>query len=75
MAQALERKFFQFLEKELMLSHEAISLALQHHPADIRLLPITLWKYELVNIDKVSAMFDCLADLTAPPPIDSFASL
>ncbi|NJM98972.1 MAG: DUF2949 domain-containing protein [Phormidesmis sp. RL_2_1] len=59
---AREFQFFQFLENELLLSHDAILLALKNHHEDISLLPITLWKYELVTIDNVSAMFDWLAN-------------
>ncbi|EDX86662.1 hypothetical protein S7335_4367 [Synechococcus sp. PCC 7335] len=70
MTERLEHKFFLFLEKELMLSREAVLVALQHHHADIRLLPITLWKHELVTIDKVSAMFDWLADVATEPATD-----
>lgn len=60
MTHTLESQFLQFLESELLLSRDALSLALQHHQEDISLLPITLWKYELVTIDHVKAMFDWL---------------
>ncbi|MGI8936191.1 MAG: DUF2949 domain-containing protein [Phormidesmis sp.] len=60
MTHTLKSQFLQFLESELLLSRDAIALALHHHQADISLLPITLWKHEPVEIEHVSAMFDWL---------------
>ena len=44
----------------------AIALALGQHRADLSLLPITLWKHQLVTIDQVGSMFDWLANRQDP---------
>lgn len=62
MKRSLESRFLRFLEIELGLSAEAIALALGQHRADLSLLPITLWKHQLVTIDQVGFMFDWLAN-------------
>ena len=61
MKRPLESRFLRFLETELSLSADAIALALRTHSEDLSLLPITLWKHQLVTIDQVSSMFDWLA--------------
>ncbi|MGB7086186.1 MAG: DUF2949 domain-containing protein [Phormidesmis sp.] len=63
MTRTIEAQFFQFLEDELSLSPESISLALKQHYEDVSLLPITLWKCGMVTIDDVSSMFDWLANV------------
>ncbi|MEM9947112.1 MAG: DUF2949 domain-containing protein [Cyanobacteria bacterium P01_D01_bin.36] len=66
MKRPLESRFLHFLEIELGLSTEAIALALGQHRADLSLLPITLWKHQLVTIDQVGSMFDWLANRQDP---------
>jgi hypothetical protein len=58
MKRSLESQFFRFLETELMLSSDAIALAIENHREDLRLLPITLWKYQLITINQLGALFD-----------------
>ncbi len=41
-----------------MLSSDAIALAIENHREDLRLLPITLWKYQLITINQLGALFD-----------------
>ncbi|MEL6555134.1 MAG: DUF2949 domain-containing protein [Cyanobacteria bacterium J06621_11] len=66
MKRSLESRFLRFLEIELGLSAEAITLALGQHREDLSLLPITLWKHQLVTIDQVGSMFDWLANRQGP---------
>lgn len=66
MKRPLESPFLRFLEIELGLSAEAIALALSQHREDLSLLPITLWKYQLVTIDQVGSMFDWLSNGHSP---------
>lgn len=58
MKRSLESQFLRFLEAELLLSSDAIALAIENHREDLRLLPITLWKYQLITLDQLSALFD-----------------
>lgn len=58
MQRPLESRFLRYLETDLSLSGDAISLAIKNHREDLSLLPITLWKYRLVTIDQLSALFD-----------------
>ncbi|MEL7495110.1 MAG: DUF2949 domain-containing protein, partial [Cyanobacteria bacterium J06554_11] len=57
-----EYQLIQFLEEKLAISQSAIATALNHHNADISLLPITLWKYHLITLNEVSELFDWLAN-------------
>ncbi|MGD1864940.1 MAG: DUF2949 domain-containing protein [Phormidesmis sp.] len=66
MKRPLESRFLCFLEIELGLSADAIASALNQHCEDLRLLPITLWKHQLVSIDQVGSMFDWLANVQKP---------
>ncbi len=66
MKRPLESQFLRFLETELSLPVDAIALALENHREDLSLLPITLWKYQLVTIGQVSSMFDWLATVQSP---------
>lgn len=73
MKHSLKSRFLSFLEKDLLLSADAITIALGHHSEDLdsedldrkdlSLLPITLWKYQLVTIEQVGSMFDWLANV------------
>ncbi|MBE7385717.1 MAG: DUF2949 domain-containing protein [Leptolyngbya sp. SIO1E4] len=60
MKPTLESQFIYFLEEDLSLPHESVSLALKHHSGDWNLLPIILWKYGLATLNQVSCMFDWL---------------
>ena len=60
MKSTLESQFIQFLEDDLLLSHESISLALKHYDNDFSLLPVVLWKYGLATLDQLDYMFDWL---------------
>ncbi|MEL6778421.1 MAG: DUF2949 domain-containing protein [Cyanobacteria bacterium J06597_16] len=71
MERPLESRFLCFLETELGLSADAIAIALnQHrlnqHREDLSLLPITLWKHQLVSIHQVGLMLDWLANVQSP---------
>lgn len=71
MKRPLESRFLCFLEKELSLPADAIALAIGHHhkdlsSEDLSLLPITLWKHQLVTIDQVGSMLDWLINVQSP---------
>lgn len=66
MQRPLDSQFLCFLEKELSLSADAIALAVNQHREDLSLLPITLWKHQLVTIDQVGAMFDWFTNVKSP---------
>ena len=70
----LEFQFIHFLERDLSVPHDSISLALRHHTDDLSLLPIVLWKYGLVTLDEVSCMFDWLAEKRISPLNQSMTS-
>jgi len=55
-----ELKFLQFLEDDLALSKDEITLALKYSQGDCGLLPVIFWQYGLANLDEVSLMFDWL---------------
>lgn len=61
MQHSLKSRFLRYLETELLLSSDAIALAIKNHREDLSLLPITLWKYQLVTIEQVGAIFDWFA--------------
>lgn len=66
MKRPLESRFLSFLETELGLSADAIAIALNQHREDLSLLPITLWKHQLVSIHQVGLMLDWLANVQNP---------
>lgn len=66
MRRPLESRFLQFLKTELGLSADAIALALDQHCEDVSLLPITLWRCQLVTIAQVGSMLDWFADEHTP---------
>lgn len=49
-----------FLEQDLGISGEAISLALRHCEQTPNFLAMTLWQYGLVTLDQLSQIFDWL---------------
>jgi hypothetical protein len=55
-----ELKFLQFLENDLAVSQDAITLGLKYCQGDYGLLPVIFWKYGLVSLDEISLMFDWL---------------
>lgn len=51
-----------FLQHELALSDEAISLALKHPEQESAPLHMILWQYGLISIDQLSQTFDWLCE-------------
>ncbi|PHK30130.1 hypothetical protein VF14_29075, partial [Nostoc linckia z18] len=51
-----------FLEKELAISGNAISLALRHCQQTPNFLAITLWQYGFINLDQLAQIFDWLEE-------------
>lgn len=52
----------QFLQRDLSLSDEAITLALKHSDREIAPLPMILWQYGLISIEQLNQIFDWLLD-------------
>ncbi len=53
-------RLIQFLEEELAVPAEAISLALRHRAPIPEQLPIILWQYGLINLEQLERFFDWL---------------
>lgn len=52
----------QFLQRDLSVSDEAITLALKHPDREIAPLPMILWQYGLISIEQLNQIFDWLLD-------------
>jgi hypothetical protein len=55
-----EKKFINFLHKEIELSNADIAVALRHKKFDDAPLPMLLWQYGLVNLEQLERIFDWL---------------
>ncbi|MFH7243840.1 MAG: DUF2949 domain-containing protein [Spirulina sp.] len=55
-----ETRFIKFLEEEIALPKEAISLAFRRSGGDIALLPIIFWQYGMADLTDLTLMFDWL---------------
>lgn len=51
-------RLLNFLQGELALSPEAITLALRQVGPDLHLLPIVLWQYGLVDLRELEQLWD-----------------
>jgi Protein of unknown function (DUF2949) len=58
MAPAIYHQFLQFLEEELKLSADSISIALRHPENEPALMPMILWQYGLITLDQLNKIFD-----------------
>ena len=53
-------KFIRFLQEELALSADSISIALKHREQDPGPLPMILWRYGLVTLEELNRIYDWL---------------
>lgn len=67
MKSALDKKFIEFLQRELSMSAEEIGLALRHQELTITQMPILLWQYVLISIQQLEKIFDWLEQVSYNP--------
>lgn len=60
----IHQQFIEFLQQDLSLSTEAISLAYRRQEPTLNQLPILLWNYGLITLQQLDKIFDWLE--TAP---------
>ncbi|HEY9852721.1 MAG TPA: DUF2949 domain-containing protein [Leptolyngbyaceae cyanobacterium] len=60
MAPATYTRLIRFLEEELAISADCISIALKHREQDPGPLPMILWQYGLVTLEQLDRIFDWL---------------
>jgi Protein of unknown function (DUF2949) len=54
----LDKRFIEFLQRDLSISAEEIGLALRHQELTITQMPILLWQYGLISIQQLEKIFD-----------------
>lgn len=59
-----DTKLIHFLQKEINLSTDDISVALRHPESKNAPFPMLLWQYGLVNIEELARIFDWLEKQT-----------
>jgi hypothetical protein len=55
-----ETRFIKFLEEEMALPKEAISLAFRRSGGDIGLVPVIFWQYGMADLNDLTLMLDWL---------------
>ncbi len=55
-------QLIQFLQHDLALSDQAITIALKHPDREIAPLQMILWQYGLITIEQLNQIFDWLLD-------------
>lgn len=58
-----QTQLIQFLQDELALPQDALSLATRFQDRTATQIPIILWQYGLVNIDQLGQIYDWLASV------------
>ncbi|WP_448571988.1 DUF2949 domain-containing protein [Trichothermofontia sp.] len=58
-----------FLQGELALAPDAITLALRQVGPDLHLLPIVLWQYGLVDLEELAQLWDWSAQADPTPTL------
>ncbi len=56
----IQKKFISFLQEELFLSHDSISLVLRHQNSPFSSFPMLLWQYGLITLAQLDLIFDWL---------------
>ncbi|MDJ0725949.1 MAG: DUF2949 domain-containing protein [Prochloraceae cyanobacterium] len=56
----MPEKLIVFLQKELSISSESITLALRHKSENVTDYPIILWQYGLITREELNLIFDWL---------------
>ncbi|NJO40473.1 MAG: DUF2949 domain-containing protein [Cyanobacteria bacterium CRU_2_1] len=57
---SLKTRLIRFLQDELLIPKESISVALRQEDQLPSLLPMVLWQYGLVTIEQLDKIFDWL---------------
>lgn len=60
------RKLINFLQEELKIPPNSLSLALRHSEQSATSLPMTLWQYGLVSLSQLEKIFDWLETAATP---------
>lgn len=60
MGTTLQDRLVAFLENDLSISRDAISIVLRRKESDASLIPVILWQYGLINITQLSQILDWL---------------
>lgn len=55
-----QSQLIRFLQEEMSLSAEAISMALRYSEQSPSLLPMILWQYGFVTLEQLDEIFDWL---------------
>jgi Protein of unknown function (DUF2949) len=53
-----DRQFLEYLQQELGISEAEIALANREQQPSVTELPIVLWNYGLIDLEKVGKIFD-----------------
>lgn len=53
-------RLLRFLQEELLISKDAIAIALRNGEKTPNLVPIVLWQYGLVTLEQLDQIFDWL---------------
>jgi Protein of unknown function (DUF2949) len=53
-----DRRFIEYLQQELGISETEIALANREQQPSVTELPIMLWNYGLIDLEKVGKIFD-----------------
>lgn len=56
----MQTDLIDFLQEDLSISSDAISLALRHPEATLSQIPIILWQYGLISLRQLEKIFDWL---------------
>lgn len=56
----VQARFMQYLQEELAIPRDSLTVALRHSPQNTIQLPMVLWQYGLVNLNQLEQMLDWL---------------
>jgi hypothetical protein len=56
----VEARFIEYLQEELAIPQDCLTVALRHSPQNAIQLPMVLWQYGLVNLNQLEQMLDWL---------------
>ena len=58
MVMKMPQKLIVFLEKELSIASESISLVMRHKSENVTDYPIIMWQYGLITREELNKIFD-----------------
>lgn len=53
-----QARLIHFLQNELAVPSDSISLALRHHESESNWLPVILWQYGLITLQQLNQVFE-----------------